>query len=312
LQILCGEALSFDNPVKNPIIALENRYTGNSTNMESRKKPDAERQRKGAESESRAQAELRKAKEKAENISNLFTDLYVEIYNFSPAGYFRINHSGNIVELNINGAKMLAKDRSRLINKPFSDFIAVESQPVFQNFFDHIFENSDKDSCEVIVDGPDGTRNYLLIEGMVSESKDKCLLAAINITRRKLVESELKESERNFRNLFEHLPIGISMTTMDHVINVNEAMCRMFGYSKEELRSKKWMEITHPDDVLPTQMAINSMLNGEKAEITFEKRFIHKTGRIINTELSSYLQRDESGVPQFLITAVIEIPGKDR
>lgn len=271
-------------------------------------KTKALRDKKSGGSVDSHQAELRQARETADNIARLYTDLYVEIYNFSPAGYFRLDRSGRIIELNINGAKMLATERSGLINQLLAGFIAVESQPGFLDFFERVFANSEKESCEVKVLLPDGAPTYLLIEGIVSELKDNCLLAAIDITRRKLAETELRASERNFRNLFEHLPIGISMTTMDHVINVNDALCRMFGYSKEELQSTKWMDITHPDDILITQQMISSMLNGEKTEVKFEKRYIHKTGRIIHTELSSYLQRDETGVPQFLITAIIEIP----
>lgn len=278
---------------------------------EKEKQTEALHRKRGGESGDSTQAELRLAKEKAENVARLYTDLYVEIYNFSPAAYFRLDHSGKIIELNINGAKMLARDRSDLINQLLSEFIAVDSRPGFNGFFDRIFRNSAKESCEVKVQLPDGSPRYLLIEGIVSELEDKCLLAAIDITGRKQVETELRESERNFRNLFEHLPIGISMTSINNVINVNEALCRMVGYSREELRSKKWMDITHPDDILITQKAINSMLEGGKTEVKFEKRYIHKTGRIIHTELSSYLQRDEAGVPQFLITAILEKTGKD-
>ncbi len=266
--------------------------------------------KKGGESLDLHQAELRLAREKAENVARLYTDLYVEIYNFSPAGYFRLDQSGKIIELNINGAKMLARDRSHLISQLLIDFIAIDSRPGFKGFFDRVFENSEIESCEVKIQLPNGSSRYLLIEGIVSELKDRCLLAAIDISRRKQAETELRASERNFRNLFEHLPIGISMTTIDNVINVNAALCRMLGYSKEELQSKKWMDITHPDDILITQKWINTLLVGESTEVKFQKRFIHKSGRIVNTELSSYLQKDEAGVPQFLMTAIIEIPEK--
>lgn len=268
------------------------------------------RGKKSSEPGDSQQSELRLAREKAENVARLYTDLYVEIYNFSPAGYFRLDQTGRIIELNINGAKMLARDRSDLISQLLSDFIAIDGRPVFRDFVNRVFENSEKESCEVRIQLPDGSPRFLLIEGIVSEMKDKCLLAAIDITGRKSVETELRESERNFRNLFEHLPIGISMTSINNVINVNAALCRMLGYSKEELQSKKWMDITHPDDILITQKWINTLLNGDSTEVKFEKRFIHKSGRIVNTELSSYLQKDEAGVPQFLMTAIIEIHEK--
>ncbi len=252
------------------------------------------------------QEELRLAKEKAENVAKLYTDLYVEIYNFSPAGYFQLDPSGKICELNIYGSKMLTRDRATLLGGYFHQFITDDSQPAFNVFFKDIFNKSLKQSCEVRVIGNDNELIHLLLEGIVSEVEQKCLIAAVDITSHKLMEAKLRESESSFRNLFEHLPIGISMTSMDDSMNVNESLCKLFGYTKEELLGKKWMEITHPDDIQLTNDKIGSLIRGESNVVKFEKRFIHKNGTIILTELSSYLQRDKSGNPQFLMTAILE------
>ena len=118
------------------------------------------------------------------------------------------------------------------------------------------------------------------------------------------MEADLWESESNFRNLFEHLPIGISMTGIDNSMKVNQTLCDLFGYTKEELESKQWTDITHPDDIQFTLDKIRELTEGNKNVVKFEKRFIHKNGTVITTVLSSYLQRDKTGKPQFLMTAV--------
>jgi PAS domain S-box-containing protein len=252
------------------------------------------------------QEELRLAKEKAENVAKLYTDLYVEIYNFSPAGYFKLDPLGKICELNVYGAKMLTKDRSALINGYFNHFITKDSLSDFTSFFLDVFRKSSKESCEVRVMGNDGNDIHLHLEGILSEVEQKCLIAAVDITEQKLMEAELRESELNFRNLFEHLPIGISMTGLDNSLNANESLCKLFGYTKEELLEKAWMDITHPDDIQITMENIQNLISGKANVVRFEKRFLHKNGTAIPTELSSYLQRDKSGKPKFLITAVIE------
>ncbi len=249
--------------------------------------------------------ELRLAKEKAEHVAKLYTDLYVGIYNFSPAGYFQLDLSGKICELNVYGAKMLSKDRSTLISSYFRQFITQDSLLAFDGFFKRIFQKSSKESCEVRVLDIDNQLTYLLLEGIKSEVEQKCLIAAVDITTQKLMEAELRESESSFRNLFEHLPIGISMTGMDNSMNVNQALCTLLGYTKEEFLEKKWMGITHPDDIQITIDNIQALTEGHKNVVKFRKRFIHKNGSIIPVELSSYLQRDKTGKPQFLLTAVI-------
>lgn len=253
------------------------------------------------------QEELRLAREKADNVAKLYTDLYVEIYNFSPAGYFSLDPDGKICELNVNGAKMLSKDRASLINRYFNQFIVAESRPGFNNFFKRLYRKNSKESCEVIVLNPDNTPIYLHVEGIVSEVEQKCLLALVDITEHKLMEAELRESETKFRNLFEHLPIGVSMTGLNGSLTVNKALGKLFGYSREEIVGKTWMEITHPEDVEYTAGQINLLKTGKVSQVTFKKRFIHKSGKVIYTELTSYLHRDKAGNPQYMITAVIDL-----
>jgi PAS domain S-box-containing protein len=127
------------------------------------------------------------------------------------------------------------------------------------------------------------------------------------ITERKLAEKSLKESEGKFRNLFEQSPVGKSMTGIDGTLYVNRSFCEITGYSAEDLKSKSWRDITHPDDIKITEELIDSLLNGEKGRDRFEKRFMHKTGRIIWTDVSTYLQRDNDGNPLYFITTIYDI-----
>ena len=131
--------------------------------------PNLVLQQGGAEATSEnLQEELRLAKENAENVAKLYTDLYVEIYNFAPAGYFKLDLSGKICELNVHGAKTLSRDRAVLISGHFSQFITADSLPAFDGFFKRVFERSSKESCEVRVLGKNNNLTHLLLEGFLS------------------------------------------------------------------------------------------------------------------------------------------------
>jgi two-component system, chemotaxis family, sensor kinase Cph1 len=140
----------------------------------------------------------------------------------------------------------------------------------------------------------------------------KGLFATIfsDITDRKRAEETIKESEKKFRNLFEHSPVGKSMTGIDGSLHVNTAFAETVGYSEQELRERNWKEITHPDDIQYTADIIQSMLDGKTESARFEKRYIHKNGSTIWTDVSTYLQRDTNGDPQFFITTLSNISAR--
>ncbi|NVO19854.1 MAG: PAS domain S-box protein [Bacteroidetes bacterium] len=130
---------------------------------------------------------------------------------------------------------------------------------------------------------------------------------AEDITERKQSEEALQASEQKFRSVFENSPVGKSMTNIDGSLNVNKALCKMLGYSSQELETMKWQDITYPADIQKTQDEIDSLISGDIAETRFEKRFVHKNGNPIWVDISSSLQRDEKGKPKFLMTAVVNI-----
>jgi PAS domain S-box-containing protein len=132
------------------------------------------------------------------------------------------------------------------------------------------------------------------------------LLSAI-VTEQKLGMEKLRESEDKFKYVFENSAVGKSLTLPSGEINVNRAMCGMLGYSEEELRHRKWQEITHPEDVEVTQNAMNVVMSGEKESIRFLKRYIHKDGSIVWTDVSSAIRREPDGKPLYFITSIIDI-----
>ncbi len=124
------------------------------------------------------------------------------------------------------------------------------------------------------------------------------------------ITEELRVSEERFKNVFEHAPIGKSLTTTEGKININQAFCTMLGYSRDELEGLTWMEITHPDDIEFTQRNIDSLINGENEFARFQKRYMHKNGSTVWTDVSSYLQRGKSGEPLYFITAANDITAR--
>ena len=128
-----------------------------------------------------------------------------------------------------------------------------------------------------------------------------------NITERKQADEMLRESEDKFRHVFDYSAIGKSITFLSGEMQANKALCKMLGYSEEELKVKKWQDITHPDDVEDSQKAIDSILSGQKELVQLFKRYICKNGSVVWADVSTSLRRDNEGKPLYLMTSMVNI-----
>ena len=120
-------------------------------------------------------------------------------------------------------------------------------------------------------------------------------------------QMELAASESKYRNLYEYSTIGLSMTGLDGSMDVNKAFIEMIGYSAEEMKGKKWQDISHPDEIQVSKDILQSLLDEKISSSRIEKRYIHKNGNIVWTDFSTYLQRNELGEPHYLISAYNDI-----
>jgi PAS domain S-box-containing protein len=152
------------------------------------------------------------------------------------------------------------------------------------------------------------------LEAMVQQrTADLCAKNTMLVNEaveRKQAEESLLKSEEKLRNVFDRSSTGKSITSVDGVLNVNQALSKLLGYSKEELANKRWQEITHPDDIELTNSHISRLLSGSLETVEFNKRYIKKDGSIVWAELQAILQRDAEGKPEYYITTITDITDK--
>jgi PAS domain S-box-containing protein len=128
-----------------------------------------------------------------------------------------------------------------------------------------------------------------------------------DISDRKTVELQLRESETRFRSIFEQVAVGINQATNDcDLIAANPAFCDIVGYSEAELRSLNLItDLTHPDDRPQEQERLQQLIRGEASSYRLEKRYIHKDGRHRWVLISINQIYDDGGRPLFN-TAIVQ------
>jgi PAS domain S-box-containing protein len=162
----------------------------------------------------------------------------------------------------------------------------------------------------------DGTTIWVSMNVQLVKDTDGKIIGTEGVVRdiseRVKANDLLKESEERFKHVFESANVGKSITMPSGEINVNHAFCNMLGYSKQELENKKWQDITPPEDNEITHQQIDTLVRGEKNETRFNKRFIHKNGMHIWTDVSSAVMRNAQGQALHFITTVIDISHEIR
>lgn len=153
-------------------------------------------------------------------------------------------------------------------------------------------------SCQIVT----ALENGMLFEAMRRE-----------VTERKRAEDALRMSEQHLRSAFEVAAVGMVQVDVEthRFARVNAKYCQMLGYSAEELLSMKVEDITMPQFVESHRKQWCSLDAGSVNEVSVEKEYIRKDGKIIRVQVNAALIRYDDGRPWITLAVVNEI-GKRR
>jgi len=162
-------------------------------------------------------------------------------------------HANVFEHLHPEEAGRLSSELARLVEHPKSSTTAE-------------FRFPHKDGCWRHLEGV--ARNLFdepSVGGIVVNCRD--------LTERKLVEQRLRGSEELFRAAFEAAAVGMAHVAPDgRWLRVNDCLCNIVGYSREELWGMSFQDITHLDDLEADLEQARRMIAGEIRSYYMEKR----------------------------------------
>jgi PAS domain S-box-containing protein len=159
----------------------------------------------------------------AQEAAKRAVEKYADLYDFAPMGYFTLSKEGRIVELNLLGAQMLGKERSRLKGIIFNSFISDDTKSTYSHFLQKLFDSQVRENCEVTLCTSGNSTMYVYITGIKAEKEEQYLLTAVDITERTLAEIALKEKMNELKR-FHSLVIGRELRMIELKKEVNELL----------------------------------------------------------------------------------------
>ena len=115
-------------------------------------------------------------------------------------------------------------------------------------------------------------------------------------------------AEQRYRRSVDNAAIGMCLVTPDgRFYELNDSLCRFFGYDAETLKRKTWQELTAPEFLAADQGNIDDLLEGRADSYRMVKQFIHADGHPIWGDLSVSCVRNEDGSVENFISQITDI-----
>ncbi len=118
----------------------------------------------------------------------------------------------------------------------------------------------------------------------------------------------LTESEQRFRSTFEQAAVGMCQVSPEgRFVRVNQRMCDIFGYSREEMMRLDIRDLSHEAEHETDRGRIRDMLEGRMDSGSWEVRCIRRSGEEFACQITTRLLRDAERRPRYFISVVQDV-----
>ncbi|KAF1015488.1 MAG: putative diguanylate cyclase DgcE [Stenotrophomonas maltophilia] len=131
---------------------------------------------------------------------------------------------------------------------------------------------------------------------------------AMDITEMLQVRAEARLAAEKFAGAFTSAALGMALVSLEgRWLDVNDALCRILGYTRDELLQVDFQRLTHPADLSADLALVDDLLAGQRAHYHLEKRYLGRDGNTIWARLSVSLVRNEQGEPLHFVAQIQDI-----
>ena len=231
-------------------------------------------------------------------------DLYTDLYEFAPAGYFTLDREGTIRRANLTGSGLLGVDRSRLVNRRFGLFVSQNFQAAFRAFLTKVFPSKSREACELMLLREGKPSFYARIEARVCDNSEECRAVVIDVTERKRAEKKIEEQA----NLLELAHDAIFVLGLDEKVRYwNKGAEHLYDWSAEEVIGGGFGKLGY-EDRNSFEAAKKILL--QEGSWSGEVRKLARDGREVVVASRWTLLRDSAGNPSSVLVIDTDLTEK--
>jgi len=195
--------------------------------------------------------------------------------------------------------------KSALTTELFIDLIHPDDRPAVSQAITRAINQGAPYDIEFRTIHQDGSIHWVMGKGkaLLGKAEQAARMLGVNMD-----VTDRKRAEERLRSFFELPLIGMAITSPDRrFVEVNNKLCDILGYSKDQLTGMSWVDVTHPDDVAENIRLLDETLRGKSEGYAMDKRFIHRDGHIVYTSISARCARRADRTVDYLALIVQDI-----
>ena len=238
----------------------------------------------------RAEEALRESEEKNKRLLESFED-----------GYFEVDLAGNLTFFNESLCRMVGYSPQEMMGMNNRRYMSQETSKKVFEMFNEVFRTGKAAKAfdwELVRKDGQVRQVETSVSPVLGPEGDKIGFRGIarDVTERRLARKALEESEQKYRTILETIEDGYYEVDLEGTLTFfNEALCRVTGYSLEELHGMNNRDYTEPETARKMFAIFNRVYRtGEPSKID-DYEVIKKDGTKAVVELSTALMRNSAG-----------------
>ena len=245
---------------------------------------------------------------------------YRSLFDASVDTIITTDEDGRIVGWNRSAERMFGYAAAEVIGQPATVIVPHGYRDRHRAGLDHVKSGGEPHVIGKTVeleglrrDGSEFPLEFSLTAWTVASGRFYTAIIR-DITERKRAEEALRASEEQFRAMFDSASVGVAQANpkTGRLSRVNPKLCLITGYSAEELLTRRFSDITHPDDRERDWTLFERMVTTGRSDYQTEKRYVRKDGSIAWVNVNVTVLRDATGAPTRTIAIITDITERKR
>jgi PAS domain S-box-containing protein len=234
---------------------------------------------------------------------------YRLVFESASDAVFIESIDGRILDANKNACDLLGYTKEELLKMTVADLVPADARTWLPRVTDAILRDGTF-RAEAVNVHKSGRQIPVEIGTSTMELDGRTVVLAIvrDITKRRMAERALRESEERYRQIVNSGAIGV--VTADpslRLTSANSRFCEMLGYAEKELKKLAFVDITHPENAEQDRAAVAEMFAGKRKYYVTVKRYIRRDGGEVIARTMVFPVSDDTGRPRYTLATVEDV-----